>query len=79
MVSKTSEFLHNAWGTNTASNQQGETWENIKEGDDDWNVAKSEVKTETDWGVKKSMTKEEDWDWNDEKSLKENNDGTSNW
>lgn len=66
--SYTSEFLHNAWGTN---NQQEETWENIKD-TDDWN-AKSEVKDE-DWASKKSIAaKDDEWsNWGEEKSMKEN-------
>lgn len=75
--SRTSEFLHNAWGTN---NNQGETWDDIKDDKEDWG-AKSEIKTETDWGLKsKADTKNEGWEnWNEDKSVKTGNDVTSNW
>jgi hypothetical protein len=76
--SRTSEFLHNAWGTNT--NQEG-TWDDIKDDKEDWG-AKSEIKTETDWGLKsKADTNNEGWEnWQEEKSIKTgNNDVTSNW
>ena len=80
--SRASEFLHNAWGT---TNQPEETWDDIKDDkeEDGCDAAKSEIKTETDWGknpAAASKTKDEDWEnWNEEKSVKTNNDATSNW
>lgn len=73
----TSEYLHNAWGTN---NNNDEGWDKLDngEGNDTWG-AKSEIKTENEWGGVNQSTKNEEWgQWNETKTHR-TNDQESNW
>lgn len=72
----TSEYLHNAWGTNQNNE---EAWDRLdNDANDNWG-AKSEIKTENDWGAGNQSAKNEDWGQWHEARTHRTNDQESNW
>ena len=70
----TSEYLHQAWGGGAGN----EDWDRLDNDNNDTWAAKSEIKTENDWGAGHSA-KNEDWgNWPDTKTHR-TNDQDSQW